>query len=120
MAEEKSVQEQVDAFVALPRAERRVVYPTLPAEVQRKARKVIEARRGISHRTDGGELVLDKKTYIENILRLQGRVDELPAKKLALESKVEALKKALQEYYGDEALGEAETALEQRGAAANA
>ena len=120
MAEETSVQEQVDAFAALPRAERRVVYPTLPAEVQRKARKVIEARRGISHRTDGGELVLKKETYVDEILRVQGRLDDLPAKKAALEQKLAGLKRALQENHGDDALAEAENALEQRGAAANA
>lgn len=117
---DNEIKSQVDAFVALPRAERREAYAALPVEVQRKARKVIEARRGISHRADGGDIVLTKETYISEILRVQGRVDELPAKEAALKSKLASLKSGLQENWGDDALGEAETALEQRVVADNA
>jgi len=115
----EKIQAEVDAFVALPRAERKEAYEALPPEVKRKARKVIEARRGISHRADGGDLVLTKETYISEILRVQGRVDELPEKEKALKSKLAVLKSALQDNFGDDALGEAETALENRVVVAN-
>jgi len=119
-SEKDATKEQVETFVALPRRERKEQFFSLSPEVQKGARKVIEKRRGIAFRLAGGELVLTKETYLSEILRLQGRVDELPAKEVALKSKLVELKEALLEHWGDEALAEAETALENRGAADNA
>ena len=102
----------MDAFVALPRAERRVKYATLPREVQMRARKVIEARRGIAYRAQGGDMVLTKDEYIRQILRRNDKMKEMETRKGLLAESIVELKKQLQENYGDEALAEAETALE--------
>jgi len=106
------IRAQVDAFVALPRAERRVKYATLPREVQMRARKVIEARRGIAYRAQGGDMVLTKDEYIRQILRRNDKMKEMETRKGLLAESIVELKKQLQENYGDEALAEAETALE--------
>lgn len=106
------IRAQVDAFVALPRAERRVKFATLPREVQMKARKIIEARRGIAYRTQGGDMVLTKEEYIRQILRRDEKMKEMETRKGVLAESIVELKKQLQENYGDEALAEAETALE--------
>ena len=106
------IRAQVDAFVALPRAERRVKFSTLPREVQMKARKIIEARRGIAYRTQGGDMVLTKEEYIGQILRRNNKMKDMDARKASLAESIVELKKQLQENYGDEALAEAETALE--------
>lgn len=68
---DKEIRAQVDEFVALPRAERRAKYASLPHAVKLRARKVIEARRGIAYRAEGGVPVLTKDAYIAQILRLQ-------------------------------------------------
>lgn len=109
---EAEIRAEVDAFVALPRAERRVKFATLPREVQVKARKVIEARRGIAHRSQGGDMVLTKEEYIRQILRRNGKMKEMETRKGLLAESIVELKKQLQENYGDDALAEAETALE--------
>jgi len=109
------IRKEVDAFVALPRAERKVKYPTLPKEVQLRARKVIEARRGIAYRANGGVMVLTKDAYIEQILRLQDKKDVvLPTRIKTLGEKVVELKKQLSENYGEEALAEVEILLEEQ------
>ena len=109
------IRKEVDAFVALPRAERRVKYSTLPKAVQLRARKVIEARRGIAFRADGGVMVLTKEEYINTILRLQNKKDVLlPQRIKALGEKVVELKKQLSENYGEEALAEVEILLEEQ------
>lgn len=111
------IRKEVDAFVALPRAERREKYPHLPHEVQMRARKIIEARRGIAYRANGGLMVLTKDGYVQNILRLQAKKDELPQRIEVLGERVVELKKQLQENYGDEALEEVENLLEEQSAA---
>ena len=63
MAEEKTLQQQVDEFIALPHEERRATYFDLPVEVRRKARKILEARRGIAYRTEGGDMVLNEMRF---------------------------------------------------------
>lgn len=47
--EELSVKEQAKAFAELPKAERRAKYNSLPDNVQKEARKIIEAKRGVMH-----------------------------------------------------------------------
>jgi hypothetical protein len=106
------IRAQVDAFIALPRAERRVKYATLPREVQIRARKVLEARRGIAYRAQGGDMVLTKEEYVRQILRRNDKMKEMETRKGLLAESIVELKKRLQENYGDEALAEAETALE--------
>lgn len=106
------IRAQVDAFVALPRAERRVKYAELPREVQLRARKVLEARRGIAYRAQGGDVVLTKEEYVRQILRRSDKMKEVETRKGLLAESIVELKKQLQENYGDDALAEAETALE--------
>lgn len=102
------IREQVDAFVALPRAERRAQYPKLPREVQLRARKIIEARRGISYRSEGGIPVFTKEETIRQIVQKQEKLNDNAAWVATTEANIVELKKQLQENHGDEALAEAE------------
>lgn len=111
------IRKAVDEFVALPRAERKAKFFSLPAEVQKRARKVIEARRGIAYRADGGLIVRTKEEYINQILRLSGKLAEMPARVANLKDTLVEFKRQLQENYGDEALSEVENALEKASAA---
>lgn len=104
---DSEVRAQVDAFVALPRAERRKVYPTLPRDVQMKARRIIEARRGIAYRTQGGDMVLTKEEYKRQIDVLNKKIEESDARKEALIAKKVEFEARLQENYG-ETVGNAE------------
>lgn len=112
------IRAQVDAFVALPRKERRDKFASLPREVRSRARQIIEARRGIAYRNDGVP-VLSREGCIAQILRQSAKLAELPKRMETLKSNVVELKKQLQEQYGDEALAEAESALEGAAEAAN-
>lgn len=102
----------VDEFVALPRAERRAKYATLPREVQMRARKIIESRRGIAYRAQGGFPVFTKDEYIRQILQKSAKADDMSRREEVTRANVVELKKQLQENWGDEALAEAENALE--------
>lgn len=106
------LKKQVDEFVALPKAERREKYHSLPKDVKLRVRRVIEARRGIAFRMDGGVIVFTKDEYINQILRQTAKAIDLPRRVEVLKSNVVELKRQLQENYGDEALSEAENALE--------
>lgn len=106
------IRKQVDEFVALPKAERRAKFFALPKPVRVRARKVIEARRGIAYRMEGGVIVLTKEELIAQIVRQSAKLAELPQRMETLKSNVVELKRSLQETYGDEALAEAENALE--------
>lgn len=106
------IRTQVDEFVALPISERNDAYNSLPIEVRTRARRVLEARRGIAFRLDGGIPVLTIEAYIEQILRLNERLVMVPKKVAALKEKMVEFKRQLQENYGDEALEKAENALE--------
>ena len=109
---ENDVRAQADAFIALPRSERSVKYNSLPQDVKNRARRVIEARRGIAYRTQGGDMVFTKEEYMSQITRLAEKAKILDERKAAIASKIVEFKKQLEENYGEEALGEAETALE--------
>lgn len=103
---------QLEEFLALPKAERKAKYMSLPKEVRLRAREVLEARRGIAFRKDGGRMVLKKETYIEQIVRLTHKKDVLLAERiLKLDGRINELKQELQAHWGDEALAEAEAAL---------
>lgn len=107
MSETNTVQEQVDAFVALPRRERRAAYNQLPEEVQTKAREIIEARRGIAKRVDG-RIVHTKDVYVEQIVRMTAKKRDLQRRIEKLPTREEKLKADLVAHYGEEALKEAE------------
>lgn len=100
-----------DAFVALPRAERRAKYFTLDKEVQRRVRRLIEARRGIAYRADGVP-VLSKEGYKAQILRQTEKLAELPKRAEVLKTNIAELKSQLLENWGDEALAEVESVLD--------
>lgn len=106
------IRAQVDEFVALPRAERRKLFPTLPKEVKLRARKIIEARRGIAYRAEGGVPVLQKEEYMRQILDKSEKLNDLPRRAEVLKANIGELKQQLLENYGDEALAEVEEALE--------
>lgn len=104
------IRKAVDEFVALPRKERREKYMSLPREVRVKARRVIEARRGIAFRAEGVP-VHTKDGFIEQLVRQSVKLAELPKRAEVLKSNLVGLKRDLQETYGDEALAEAENAI---------
>lgn len=107
---EIEIKEQVDAFIALPRRERRAKYDSLPEEVQQQARAILEARRGIAKR-EGGKIVHSKEVYVAQILRMAAKGRDLQKRLEKVPKRTAALKAALQANYGDEALAEAEKAL---------
>ncbi len=106
---DNEIREQVDAFVALPKAERRVKYMSLPKPVQLRARAIIEKNRGIAYRAEGGRMVLTKDGYIKQILNQTRKLNDMPARMEAIKANVVEFKKQLQEHWGDDALAEAET-----------
>lgn len=105
------IRKAVDEFVALPRKERREKYMSLPKEVRVRARRVIEARRGIAFRNEGIP-VHTKDGFISQLVRQSVKLAELPKRAEVLKSNLVGLKRDLQETYGDEALAEAENAIE--------
>jgi hypothetical protein len=107
------IRAQVDEFVALPKAERRAKYMKLPKPVRLRARAIIEKNRGIAYRADGGRMVLTKEGYIQQLLKRQAKIDAMPRRMEALKARMVETKKQLQENWGDEALSEAENALEE-------
>lgn len=109
--DDAEIRQQVDEFVALPRAERREKFASLPPEVRKRARKIIEARRGIAYRNEG-VLVHTKDGYIAQLVAKGVKLADMPRRTEALKSNMVELKRQLQENYGDEALAEAETAIE--------
>ena len=109
---DEKTQKEVDAFVELPRAQRRVEYASLSREAQIEARKIIEKRRGIAGRTEKGEIILEKDTCMKRILDANAKLIELPKRMETIKENIESLKKQLLENYGDEALTEVEEALE--------
>lgn len=109
---ETEIRTQADEFIALPKAERREKYKDLPRAVRLVVRKRIESNRGISHRTEGGVMVLTKEEYVHQLLQKQGKLNDFASRQATLQERMVELKRQLQENYGDEALAEAEQALE--------
>lgn len=109
---ETEIRTQADEFVALPKAERREKYKTLPRAVRLVVRKRIESRRGISHRTEGGKVVFTKDEYMRQLGQKKAKLEAFDQRKAALQERMVELKRQLQENHGDEALAEAEAMLE--------
>jgi len=110
--EEKTVDEQVAEFMALPRAERRALYPKLPVEVKKKARAASEKQRGIAFRTQDGDIVFTRNALKEQILRLDAKRKSMDERKVLLAERVVDLKNQAKEVYGDDFITEVEEALE--------
>lgn len=107
----KDNKKQVDAFVALPKEKRKSEYFNQPKDVQRGARKVIESRRGIAYRGEGGVMVLTKKEYIAKIVKLERKIEDLPVRLKNAKAKKVELEEQLADNYGEEALNELNEAL---------
>lgn len=107
------LQQKVDAFMELPRSERRAQYPHLTKAVKLKARKAVEARRGIVRREDGGVMVLSKEAYLKQLSRVSEKVAELPKRLERARARVAELKSKVVEHYGEEALKEMEVSLKE-------
>jgi len=103
---------EVDAFLALPRAERRAKYESLDKPVKLRVRKALEARRGIAYRAEGGVPVFTKDEYIRQMSEAKKRQLLEAERSRKLQEHVVELKQQLLENWGEEALAEAETALE--------
>lgn len=108
-----SVEESVDAYMALPKAVRRDVYNQLPGDLKKKVRAASEARRGIAFRTQDGDIVLSRDEMKAQVLRLEEKRREMDTRKAILEDRVVEIKKQAQKFYGDDFLAEVEAALEQ-------
>lgn len=103
---------EVEAFLALPKAERKAQYESLDRPVKLRVRKVLEARRGIAYRADGGIPVFTKDEYVRQLLQKQEKLNDTDRRKEVLCGNIAELKNQLLENYGEDALVEAETALE--------
>lgn len=89
---EIEIMEQVEAFVALPRSERKDKFFKLDPEVRKRARAIIEKRRGIAYRTSDGDMVLTPEAYDAEIERLEGKKADLEGKAVAIDNKIAELK----------------------------
>lgn len=96
---EQEIEVKVAEFIALPRAERKATFAELEPEVRKRARKILERRRGIAYRSSDGDLVLTEEAYDEKIAGLEARLAELPAKELELKNKILEFKNAKSRHY---------------------
>lgn len=106
------IRANVDAFVAMPRAERKAKYESLDKPLKLRVRKAIEARRGIAYRADGGIPVFTKEEYIRQLSKGKTRQLVEAERAARLQEHLVELKQQLLENWGEEALAEAETTLE--------
>lgn len=112
---EKTIREQAEEFAALPRAERRAAYPNLEKPVKLMARKIIEGRRGVAYRSEGGIPVFTVEEYTRQIMQRTQKVNDMQRREAATKANIAELKAQLLENYGQEALDEVENALESLG-----
>jgi hypothetical protein len=98
--EETKIMEQVNEFVSLPRSERKDKFFALDPEVRKRARTIVEKRRGVAHRSSDGDMVLTESAYDAEIARIEERLADIPAKKVALENKLAELKNKKFIHYG--------------------
>lgn len=89
---ETEIMEAVNEFVALPRNERKDLFFKLQPEVRKRARAIIEKRRGIAYRTSDGDMVLTEETYDSEIERLEEKKADLAQKGEAIDNKIAELK----------------------------
>jgi len=87
MAKPKAQKEiTVQEFVALPKAERRALYPSLSRELRSKVRHALEKRRGFV-RIDG-RIELTSEVLREQRARLESKAQELTERKAILTKKI--------------------------------
>ena len=98
---EVEIMEKVNEFVALPRSERKDLFFKLDPEVRKRARAIIEKRRGIAYRTSDGDMVLTEELYDEEIARLEVKKEELEQKAEAIDNKIAELKNKKLIHYGN-------------------
>lgn len=98
---ETEIMEKVEAFVALPRSERKDLFFKLDPEVRKRARSIIEKRRGIAHRSSDGDMVLTEELYDAEIARLEIKKEELGQKEAAIDNKIAELKNKKLIHYGN-------------------
>lgn len=104
--------EAIEAYLALPKAVRRVVYSKLKAGTLKKAiRSAAEKRRGIANRTIDGQIVLKRENAKEQILRLTAKQDLMEERKAKLGERVVELKENALELYGEDFITEVEAAI---------
>jgi hypothetical protein len=106
------IRRQVEEHIALPRKERTARYGALPIEVKNRVRTIIEKRRGIAYRTNGGVIVRTQDELVKQIMKSNEKLKELPTRIETVKARMTEFKKQLQENYGDEALTVVEEALE--------
>lgn len=103
-----SLEEQVSAFMAYPKAMRRAIYEQLPIELKKKARAASEERRGIAFRTLDGDIVFTREAFLAEATRLKAKHDEMEERKAILGEKLVALSAKASKFYGEEFAKEVE------------
>ena len=106
-------------FANLSRDERRANYVFLSKEEKQKARRSIEARRGIAYRMDGGVIVRTKEELTRIILSHAEKLSDLPRREVAIKNRIAFFKEQVQEHYGEDALSDVENAIEELSATLN-
>ena len=80
--EAEGVDAQAEAFAALPRKDRKAIYFNLPdPELRKKARAIVEARRGVS-RGEKGELILSDAALITKRDDIARNIKEIESTRL--------------------------------------
>jgi len=110
--DQTEINNQAEAFAALPRAERKAKFADLPREVQKVARSIIEKRRGIAFRTQDGGIVFDRETLRNQVLHFAQKVQNCEQRAAVAKQRVVDLKNQARDIYGDEYLAEVEAALD--------
>lgn len=106
----EEINAQAEAFAALPRAERKEKFFSLPKEVQPVARAIVEARRGIS-RTETGDIVLSEDVAIKTLVRYAHKARDLETRKANLAALNEEVRAQLLATHGEEAVAKADQAI---------
>jgi hypothetical protein len=97
---ETEIMQKVEEFVALPRKERKDKFFDLDPEVRKRARAIIEKRRGIAYRSSEGDMVLTEEMYDAEIARLSEKKEEMAARVSALDNKIAELTNKKIIHYG--------------------
>lgn len=107
---EAEINTAAEEFAALPKAERKATFFSLPAEVRPVARAIVEERRGIT-RDKNGQIVMSKDLAVKTLVRYAHKSRDLEARKANLDTRTAEVRAQLQATHGDEALAEAEQAI---------
>jgi len=94
-----TLRQQAEAFAALPKKERKAVWPTLPKEVKLLGRELVTSRnRGFRH--VNGRIEFSKKRLAEEIARLKEKRDAYASRGKIISSKIAEYEAEYAERFG--------------------